>query len=342
MNAPASSGARAVTQKAPAPNGQLREIQEPVRERLDEVAEELQRVVVADFPMLEAITDHLFRMKGKMFRPTLTLLASAVDERPEPRAIQLAAVVELVHLATLVHDDSVDHSTLRRGMPTINALFTHQISVIMGDFLYSRAVVELVRVGDMVPLQVLAHATNQMTIGEMRQLTALDALRFSEDDYDALIHAKTASLISAACEIGAIAGSVRHREALARYGLRLGMAFQIVDDLLDYTADATTTGKPTGLDLREHKVTLPLIHALRHMSPAGRRTVDRLFAASEPDDELIANVIGIVEDRGGLEYARRRGERFADEAAEALSDLPESRATLALRDAIAYVMERTQ
>ena len=266
MSAPASSGARAVR----APAGQLREIQEPVRERLDEVADELQRVVVADFPMLEAITGHLLRMKGKMFRPTLTLLASAVDERPEPRAIPLAAVVELVHLATLVHDDSVDHSTLRRGMPTINALFTHQISVIMGDFLYSRAVVELVRVGDMAPLQVLAHATNQMTIGEMRQLTALDALRFSEDDYDALIHAKTASLISAACEIGAIAGAARHREALARYGLRLGMAFQIVDDLLDYTADATTTGKPTGLDLREHKVTLPLIHALRDMSPAGR------------------------------------------------------------------------
>ena len=120
--------------------------------------------------MLKAITGHLLRMKGKMFRPTLTLLASAVDERPKPRAIPLAAVVELVHLATLVHDDSVDHSTLRRGMPTINALFTHQISVIMGDFLYSRAVVELVRVGDMMPFQVLAHATNQMTIGEMRQL----------------------------------------------------------------------------------------------------------------------------------------------------------------------------
>lgn len=338
MSAPARAGARAVR----APAGQLSEIQAPVRERLDQVAAELQRVVVADFPMMEAITTHLLQMKGKMFRPTLTLLASAVEGRPDPRAIPLAAVVELVHLATLVHDDSVDHSTLRRGMPTINALFTHQISVIMGDFLYSRAVVELVRVGDMAPLQVLAHATNQMTIGEMRQLTALDALRFSEEDYDALIDAKTASLLSAACEIGAIAGAAQHRRTLARYGLQLGMAFQIVDDLLDYTADPSTTGKPTGLDLREHKVTLPLIHALRNMSPGDRAVVERLFAESEPDDDLIANVIAIVEERGGLEYARRRGERFADEAAEALSELPESRATVALRDAIAYVMERTQ
>ncbi|MGQ0713261.1 MAG: polyprenyl synthetase family protein [Gemmatimonadaceae bacterium] len=334
MSAPARAGERAVTG--------LREIQAPVRERLEGVAEELQRVIVADFPMIEAITGHLLRMKGKMFRPTLTLLASAVEGRPEPRAIPLAAVVELVHLATLVHDDSVDHSTLRRGMPTINALFTHQISVIMGDFLYSRAVVELVRVGDMEPLKVLAHATNQMTIGEMRQLTALDALLFSEDDYDALIHAKTASLLSAACEIGAIAGAARHRAALARYGLQLGMAFQIVDDLLDYTADASTTGKPTGLDLREHKVTLPLIHALRTVSSGERTVVEQLFAETEPDDTLIGRVVGIVEERGGLEYARRRGERFADEAAEALSELPESRATAALRDAITYVMERRQ
>jgi octaprenyl-diphosphate synthase len=120
------------------------------------------------------------------------------------------------------------------------------------------------------------------------------------------------------------------------------MAFQIVDDLLDYTADTSTTGKPTGLDLREHKVTLPLIHALRTVSVAERGVVERLFAESEPDDALIARVIGVVEDCGGLEYARRRGERFADEAAEALSELPESHATAALRDAITYVMERTQ
>jgi octaprenyl-diphosphate synthase len=342
MSAPARAGARAAAQREPAPFGQLREIQAPVHEQLEKVGEQLERVVSADFPMIEAITGHLLRMKGKMFRPTLTLLASAVEDRPEPRAISLAAVVELVHLATLVHDDSVDHSTLRRGMPTINALFTHQISVIMGDFLYSRAVVELVREGDMAPLQVLAHATNQMTVGEMRQLTALDALRFSEEDYDVLIRAKTASLLSAACEIGAIAGAARHRQALARYGLQLGMAFQIVDDLLDYTAESSETGKPTGLDLREHKVTLPLIHALREMSAGDRTAVDGLFAESEPSDEMIARVIGIVEESGGLDYARRRGERFAEEAADALSDLPESRATAALRDAIIYVMERTQ
>src|SRR5919206_1073929 len=131
---------------APAPT--LSALQAPILERLERVTQELRRIVMADFPLINAVNAHLMLMKGKMFRPTLLLLCSMADERPHPRATSLAAVIELVHLATLVHDDSVDHSSLRRGMPTVNSLFSHQVSVIMGDFLYSRAVVELVRLGD--------------------------------------------------------------------------------------------------------------------------------------------------------------------------------------------------
>jgi octaprenyl-diphosphate synthase len=247
-----------------------------------------------------------------------------------------------VHLATLVHDDSVDHSALRRGMPTVNSLFSHQVSVIMGDFLYSRAVVELVRANDMEVLRVLSDATNAMTVGEMRQLTALDALGFTEDDYEALIRSKTASLLSAACEIGALAGARSRRVALARYGERLGMAFQVADDLLDYTSDERVTGKPCGLDLREHKVTLPLIAALRTMSPAERAEVDALFDTPEPTDEQIAHVVEIVSDRGGLDYARRRGDEYAREAEHALAGLPDTPARGALYDAIAYALDRSQ
>jgi hypothetical protein len=161
-----------------------------------------------------------------------------------------------VHLATLVHDDSVDHSVLRRGMPTINSLFSHQVSVIMGDYLFSRAMIELVRIGDMHPLRVMSRVTNDMTVGEMRQLLAHDYLKFTEEDYDLLIKAKTASLIAGACEVGAYHAEPRLRDALGRFGEALGMAFQIVDDLLDYTEDTSVTGKPSGLDLREHKMTL--------------------------------------------------------------------------------------
>lgn len=320
----------------------LADIQAPVRDRLELVAQELHRVVAAEFPLIDEVNGHLLLMKGKMFRPTLTLLASAVAGRPEPRAVTLAAVVELVHLATLVHDDSVDHSALRRGMPTINSLFSHQVSVIMGDFLYSRAVVELVRAGDLEVLRVLADATNAMTVGEMRQLTSLDALQFSEEDYEELIRAKTASLLSAACAIGALAGAREHHGALARYGERLGMAFQVADDLLDYTSDESMTGKPCGLDLREHKVTLPLIHALRGLPATERREVDALFDDAEPDDARIARVIEIVSERGGLDYARERGLEYAREAEAALAVLPETAAAASLRDAIAYALDRTQ
>ena len=318
----------------------LSDIQRPVQEGLELVNAEIRRIVAEDLPLIEDVNDHLMAMKGKLFRPTLVLLANQVEERPSPRAITLAAVIEILHVATLVHDDAVDHSVLRRGMPTINALFSHQVSVIMGDFLYSRALSELVRLGDMEPLAVFTGASNALTLGEMRQLGALDALAFSEQDYDTLIESKTASLFAAACEVGALCGAQRHRKALTTFGQRLGMAFQVADDLLDYTEAQETTGKPTGLDLREHKVTLPLIFALRTMSPAARRRVDALFANPDPDEAIIAEIVAIVREEGGLEYARRRGEEFAQEAEEALASLPESPYRSALLESIGYVMDR--
>ncbi len=318
----------------------LREIQAPVRAELDRASEELARIVAADFPLIDDVNHHLMGMRGKMFRPTLVLLASSVEGQRSPRAITLAAVVELIHLATLVHDDAVDHSSLRRGMPTINALFSHQISVIMGDYLYSRALAELVAASDFEALRVMTRATIAMTVGEMRQLAAVDALAFSETDYDELIRSKTASLMSAACEVGAMSGAPAHRAALTAYGEHLGMAFQVADDLLDYTEAQEVTGKPAGLDLREHKVTLPLIAALREMPPSARSRVDTLFADPEPADSDIVEVVSIVTEHGGLDYARRRGELFAQQAEEALSTLPESPARGALYDAIGYVMDR--
>ncbi len=319
----------------------LLDIQAPVAERLEQVVDSMRQILVADLPLIGSVTDHLLRMRGKMFRPTLTLLASAVEDTPAPRAVPAAAVVELMHLATLVHDDSVDHSVLRRGLPTINSLFSHQVSVIMGDFLYSRALTALVNVGDIELLRILTGASNELTIGEMRQLASIDRLASTEDDYYATIRAKTAALLSAACEIGAVSGAPRHRAALARYGDRLGMAFQIADDIMDYVEDSATTGKPSGLDLRERKVTLPLIGALPSMSTAQRQQVDTFFDADEdPDDAMVAMVVGVVTDAGGIEYARSQGEAYAQEAEAALAGLPESPARTALHDAVAYVMER--
>ncbi|MGH7568226.1 MAG: polyprenyl synthetase family protein [Gemmatimonadales bacterium] len=327
----------------PLPRASLRGIQQPVAGELDRVAGELRRIIAADFPIIADVNEHLLRMKGKLFRPTLLLLshqAASGHEVADARTVTLAAVVELIHLATLVHDDSVDHSVLRRGLPTINALFSHQVAVIMGDYLYSRAIIELVRLDDLEPLRVFSRVTNEMTVGEMRQLEAHDKLAYGEEAYDALIRAKTASLLSGACEVGALAGAPGRRAALARFGLLLGMAFQITDDLLDYTQPEEVTGKPSGLDLKEHKVTLPLIAALGAMSATERHVVEELMQAGEPADDLVAAVIHLVETVGGLEYARQRARGLAHQAEAQLELLPSSSARDALRESIAYAVER--
>lgn len=318
----------------------LEGIQAPVRARLDRVQPELHRIVVHELPMIEQVSRHLLQMRGKMFRPTLTLLASDIEGKGEEAAVTLAAAIELMHLATLVHDDSVDHSVLRRGLPTVNALFSHQVSVIMGDFLYSRALSTLVRLQSLGVLAIMTEVSQELAVGEMRQLSAVDVLGFDEAGYIALIRSKTGTLLSASCETGAFYGAMRHREAMARYGERLGLAFQIADDLLDYTSEESVTGKPSGLDLKGHKVTLPLIAALPRFSAAARQRVEALFATDAPSDAQVAEVVGIVQEAGGLDYARQRGAQFAQEANDALGGLPDSPARASLADAIVYVMDR--
>jgi len=318
----------------------LSHIQRPIHEQLDGVVDELRRIVRADYGAITDVNDHLLWSRGKLFRPTLLLLANRVGGPAHPDAVTLAALVELVHLATLVHDDAVDHSVLRRGMPTVNALWNHQTAVIMGDYLYSRSVSELARLGRVDLISILARAANEMSVGELRQLACHDALGFGEPDYERLIASKTASLMSAACEMGAVVGREEHRDALARYGHALGMAFQVADDLLDYTGAEAVLGKPSGQDVREHKVTLPLIRALTAMSAAERHEVEAFFAEPVPDESGVRRVMDLVETHGGLEYAERRAERYGEQAQEALATLPDGEPTEALREAVRYVIDR--
>ena len=318
----------------------LSSVQGLVADRLEGVQDDLKRIIISDFDLIEEINEYLLLMRGKLFRPTLLLLSNRVGGSPSGDAITLAAVVELVHLATLVHDDAVDHSVLRRGLPTVNALWTHQIAIIMGDYLYSRSVTELTQLGRLDAVAVLASAANEMSIGEMRQLTSYDALEFTESDYYRLIASKTASLMSAACEMGALAGVNEYRKPLAMFGHNLGMAFQIADDLLDYTGSEAVTGKPSGHDLRERKVTLPLVGALRNVSDVESREIRDFFTLVEASDEDIERVIEIVHARGGLDYANEQADLYAARAWEELRRLPEDPAVDALRDAVAYAVGR--
>lgn len=316
-------------------------LQELVTDGLDDVVDELRRIVVSDFAMVEEVNQYLLMVRGKLFRPMLTLLANQVGGAPDDRAKTLAAVVELVHLATLVHDDAVDHSVLRRGQPTVNAMWTHQVAIIMGDYLYSRAVIELAEMEMLEAVRIMGNAANQMSVGEMRQLTSHDALDFSEEDYERLIAAKTASLMKAACEMGALVGVPAFREPLGRFGHALGMAFQVADDLLDFTGTEEETGKPTGHDLRERKVTLPLVGALPHCTASEMEEIRAFFTGdTEPDDDGIARIIEITETRGGIAYARQRAQGYADDAEGALRELSPGPAVDALRACVSYATRR--
>ena len=328
-------------QDVSAPLG-LDTIQEPVQAELDRVIDELRRIIVSDFDRIDEVNQYLMLLRGKLLRPALLLLANRIGRPQDPRAVTLAAVVELVHLATLVHDDAVDHSVLRRGQPTVNSLWSHQVAIIMGDYLYSRAIIELADVGSHEATKVMARAANEMSVGEMRQLTSYDALDFSELDYDRLIAAKTASLMSAACELGALVGNVELREPMARYGHNLGMAFQVADDLLDYTGDEEVTGKPTGHDLRERKVTLPLVGAMAQASTAQMDDIRHFFTLVDPADEEIEKIVRLVTELGGIEYAQEKAQRFAQLAVSSLDGLPECPELESLRGAVAYATQRNR
>lgn len=321
---------------------QLPDIQAPVADRLAEVLDGLRRVASANLSMIEEVNAYLLAVPGKLFRPTLLLLASEVGGEPRSEATGMAVAVELVHMATLLHDDAVDHSVLRRGMPTVNTLWTHQIAIIMGDYLYSRSVTELAAVGNLEALRVLASAANEMSVGEMRQLLSYDDIEYSEDEYFRLVDAKTASLMSAACEMGALVGRAAHRRPLRSFGRALGTAFQVTDDVLDYAGVQEETGKPPGQDLRERKVTLPLVGALRRMPPPGVERVREMFRSDQPSEGQVQEVVGLVTEHGGLEYARAKAREYATAAEAALDGLASCEALDALRDSVAYVVERSR
>ncbi len=320
----------------------LEQVRAPVRHRLRAVERQLLGMVPSGFESLDEVGEYLFARSGKLFRPTLLLLCDGLEGSPSEAAVKLGAIVELLHVATLVHDDAVDHSVARRGMPTVNDRWTHQVAIIAGDYLYSRAVIEITALGEVENIAILAHAANQMTIGEMRQLVLHDGLDFTRTDYDRLCECKTASLLSAACELGARGGAPRHREALRAFGYHLGMAFQIIDDLLDYTSPVEVTGKPSGQDLQEHKVTLPLIAALPKMGDGQRARVEALFAEDIPSPEAIGEVLTLVSDLGGLEDARAEADRQADMAREQLEGIGGGPCLEGLRSAVDYVLERVR
>jgi octaprenyl-diphosphate synthase len=284
----------------------------------------IRRRLASEVVLINQIAGYIIESGGKRLRPALAVLAGNLFNAPREQVHELSAVIEFIHTATLLHDDVVDESSMRRGRNTANAEFGNAASVLVGDFLYSRAFQMMVEVGSQRVMEVLADATNVIAEGEVLQLLNIHDPDTDEEKYLRVVRFKTAKLFQAACQTGAILGNAapRDEQALADYGMHLGTAFQLIDDVLDYSGDAGETGKNIGDDLAEGKPTLPLIYIMRAGSGLERDAVRR--AIQEGGRDELENVVRAVHATGALDYARRAAQAEADAARLAISHLPDS------------------
>jgi len=290
-------------------------------------------------PLIDQVAEHIISGGGKRLRPLLVVLAARACHIKGEAHIEAAAFIEFIHTATLLHDDVVDGSSLRRGRDTANRVFGNQASVLVGDFVYSRAFQMMVEAGSMRVMSILADATNRIAEGEVLQLLNIHDPTVDEERYLRVVERKTATLFEAAARIGAvIAGADAATEARClRYGASVGTAFQIVDDILDYSGHAEELGKRLGDDLREGKVTLPIIYALRDATTRQRELIEGAIRDGGGDFLEIARV---VHETGALEFSRARAEEEARAARTAASSLPASEFRLSLLDLIDLAIRR--
>ena len=294
----------------------------------------------SDVALVRQISEYIIHSGGKRLRPALVVLAARALDYQGAHHYELAAVVEFIHTATLLHDDVVDSSDLRRGRDTANALFGNAASVLVGDFLYSRAFQMMVGVHNMRVMEVLSEATNVIAEGEVLQLMNCNDPDIDEAAYLQVIRYKTAKLFEAAGRLGAIVNdsSREIEDALGRYGMHLGTAFQIVDDVLDYSGDRELIGKNVGDDLAEGKPTLPLLFAMKHGTAAETALIRN--AILEGDASHFSEILGIVQRTGALDHAQRQAQAEAALASQSLASLPDSQYKTALLELSSFAVSR--
>ena len=319
----------------------------PKNHPLTAIAADMQAVDAAiraqlysDVPLVSQIADYIISAGGKRIRPALVLLMSKAWDYRGTEHHKLAAVIEFIHTATLLHDDVVDESDLRRGRQTANAMFGNAASVLVGDFVYSRAFQMMVSVNNMRVMQILADATNVIAEGEVLQLMNMHDPDVTEERYLQVIRSKTAKLFEAATELGSLIAGASEKDivAAAEYGRSLGTAFQLIDDVLDYSGNAQDIGKNVGDDLREGKPTLPLIYLLQHGTAQQRELVRACIA--EGDEAHFDEILAAITQSGALEYTRQKAELASQQAAAAIAGIPAGPYKDALLELSAFAVRR--
>lgn len=317
---------------------------ESIRDRIAPDMQAVDRVIRAslhsDVLLVRQVAEHIIAGGGKRLRPALVILSAGAFGYAGSAHHQLAAIVEFIHTATLLHDDVVDESKLRRGRATSNALFGNAASVLVGDFVYSRAFQMMVGIGSMRVMEVLADATNVIAEGEVLQLMSCHNADVDEQGYLQVIRCKTAKLFEAATRLGAVISGVpqRDEEAMAQYGMHIGTAFQLIDDVLDYSGSATEMGKNIGDDLAEGKATLPLIYAMRNGSPQEARVVRD--AIERGGIAELNPVLDAIRRTGALDYARQQAQAEVRVASHAIAHLPRSTHLDCLLELARFAVER--
>ncbi|MDH7516318.1 MAG: polyprenyl synthetase family protein [Bacteroidota bacterium] len=315
----------------------------PVKQELAEFERRFRHALSSNIALVDVVVRYIVHRKGKRVRPILVLLSAGACGGITDATFRGAALVELLHTATLVHDDVVDDATTRRGFASVNAIWKNKIAVLIGDYILSRGLLLSLEGNDFTALRITSQAVRRMSEGELLQIQKTRQLNTDEATYFRIIRDKTASLLSTCCEIGARSATSDETaaRALRDYGENLGIAFQIRDDILDFLGTESLIGKPIGGDLKEKKFTLPLIHAFSRAPAKTRRSILRLLKDGV-DRGAIRTIAAFVKEYGGIDYATAKASAYSDEAVQALSPLRPSPYVASLERFARYVVERTK
>ncbi|WP_421752005.1 polyprenyl synthetase family protein [Croceimicrobium sp.] len=321
----------------------LKKIQAPIQEEMKAFEPKFRDYMASKVALLDRITYYIVKRKGKQLRPMLVFLSAKLQGDIGDSSYRGAALVELMHTATLVHDDVVDDSNMRRGFFSLNALWKNKIAVLVGDYLLSRVLLLSVQNKEHQLLELISTAVQEMSEGELLQIEKARRLDIDEKVYFDIITKKTASLIAACCAVGtaSVNSDKEEIEKMRLFGEYLGIAFQIKDDLFDFQQSAKT-GKPTGIDIQEQKMTLPLIYALRTAEPADKKFMIRVVKRYNHDRKKVEQVMAMVRNSGGIEYATEQMENYYQKALQILDQYPDSPAKNSLLELAEYVIQRSK
>ena len=322
----------------------LKQISQPILEDIKIFQQEFENALNSEVRLINSISKYMIRNKGKNIRPILTILSARLCGEPTINSYRAAAMMELLHIATLIHDDVVDDATLRRGRPSINRVWKNKISVLMGDFILSKALINMIGLKDFDALEQISSTAEKLSAGEILQIEKSITRSMNEEVYFDMINQKTASLIATSCELGAITTTKdrKDRDATFSFGDNLGMAFQIKDDLFDLLGNENDIGKNTGGDVKKNMATLPLIYSKNNMSRSGLRELKKLLDVKKKSRSVISKICTIIEDAGGVDYTRKKLDEFSQKAVDSIMPYPDSPVRQSMLDLVEFNASRVK